>query len=176
MINLNYYKITSNSDACNVFKHFKELENKLEEIYIRYETAYHKGPYYDRITIFFDKHFDSFCKREFFYHRICLNKYRLDNIKKYKWQTTNFTFKINLSKIYPSLFKTKYISYLDIANSKEENTYKLVVIYPNYKTAKIEFERLYTILTKLPEKDVLEIIFRNEEKRINNMNSIAFGF
>ena len=96
MINLNYYKITSNSDACNVFKHFKGLENKLEEIYIRYETAYHNGPYYDRITIFFDKHFDSFCKREFFYHRICLNKYRLDNIKKYKWQTTNFTFKINI--------------------------------------------------------------------------------
>ena len=89
---------------------------------------------------------------------------------------TKKTNKINLSKIYPSLFKAKYISYLDIANSKEENTYKLVVIYPNYKTANIVFERLCTILTKLPEKDVLEIIFRNEEKRINNMNSIAFGF
>ena len=139
MINLNYYKITSNSDACNVFKHFKELENKLEEIYIRYETAYHKGPYYDRITIFFDKHFDSFCKREFFYHRICLNKYRLDNIKNYKWQTTNFTFKINLSKSRIGYsFGVKGFRIGKTAKGKTEKTISLPGTGLSYKTIKKE--------------------------------------
>lgn len=176
MINLNYYKITSNSDAPNVFKRFDELEKKMNDILARYEKAYHNGHYYDRIAIFLDKYFDKFCKKEFLYYKIKINKFRLYDLNTYNWQTSNFTFTIHLSKIYPYPFKAKYISYLDVADSKKTKTYKLVVIYSNYKTAKIEFERLHTILAKLPERDVLEIIFRNEEKRINNMNSIAYGF
>ena len=49
-------------------------------------------------------------------------------------------------------------------------------MYKNYEEAFVEAERLYQVLRKLRERDILEIIFRCEEKRINNMSSITLVF
>ena len=176
LINLNYYKITPNSNKENAFKHFDDLENKLDGIFTRYEKTYHNGSLHDKIAIFSDKHFDSFCKEEFFYYRLAHRSCKTYNKVSYKWQTEDFTFKIHLSKVHMFLGLPKYISYINITNNKIKKTNKLLVIYPNYKTAYIEVERLYNVLKKLPQKDILEIIFRNEEKRINNLMSITWGF
>ena len=59
MINLNYYKITPNSTFINTFKHFDELENKLDALVKKYNYCYHNGKFYNRASIFLDKHFDN---------------------------------------------------------------------------------------------------------------------
>ena len=87
MINLNYYKITPNSTFINTFKHFDELENKLDALVKKYNYCYHNGKFYNRASIFLDKHFDNFCKREFLYYDISRNKYLVDIIDTFKKDT-----------------------------------------------------------------------------------------
>ena len=72
--------------------------------------------------------------------------------------------------------KYKNVSYINIYTEKETKAYKLLVMYKNYEEAFVEAERLYQVLRKLIERDILEIIFRSEEKRINNMSSITLVF
>ena len=175
MINLNYYKITSNSKKENVFSHFDDLEDKLKNIIDKYDNIYHHGSLYNRVAIFFDKHFDSFYKEEFFYYQISQKKYSLKPLKVYEWLTKDFSFKMSLSKVRPGLIN-KYVSYIDVFNSDKCKPLKLLIIYKDYKTALIETERLTAVLKKLSQQDVLEIIFRNEERRINNMNAITCWF
>lgn len=175
MINLNYYKISPNSKRECVFSHFDTLEDKLKNMIDKYDNIYRHGSLYNRAAIFFDKHFDSFCREEFLYYRISQNKYTLKPIKTYKWQTKDFSFKMSLSKVRTGLIN-KYVSYIDVSNSDKCKPLKLLVIYKDYKTALIETERLSDVLKKLSQRDVLEIIFRNEERRINNMSALTCWF
>ena len=176
MINLNYYKITPNSTFINTFKHFDELENKLDALVKKYNYCYHNGRFYNRASIFLDKHFDNFCKREFLYYDISRNKYLVDIIDTFNFYTTNFKFTMVLGKIRTSIMKYKNVSYINIYTEKETKAYKLLVMNKNYEEAFVEAERLYQVLRKLRERDILEIIFRSEEKRINNMSSITLVF
>ena len=176
MINLNYYKITPNSTFINTFKHFDELENKLDALIKKYNYCYHNGNFYNRASIFLDKHFDNFCKREFLYYDISRNKYLVDIIDTFNFHTTNFKFTMILGKIRTSIMKYKNVAYINIYTEKETKAYKLLVMYKNYEEAFVEAERLYQVLRKLRERDILEIIFRSEEKRINNMSSITLVF